>query len=94
MISNEEEWRDKLPPHLDQEISELVKEVKSYKRAYNSAKSKANAQLWTALAVMNKKLNEINNKMEKMEGGFQKAGKAMTFREEKMKKIMEALENL
>lgn len=90
----EEGWRNKLPPHLDQQISELVRETKKHKRAYMDSDSKANAQLWISLAIINKKLNKINEGLERIQEGMEKAGKAMTFREEKMKKIMKALEEL
>lgn len=94
ILGKGEKWRDQLPPHLDQELSNLIKEVRAYERAYNSSDSKANAQIWVALALMNKKLNEINQGIKRVQNGMEEAGRALTFREEKMQKILKALESL
>ena len=57
---SDKNWRNKLDLVVEQNLSELILETKEYDYAVNLAKDKSKAQMWIALAIVNKKLNELS----------------------------------
>jgi len=60
-------WRSKVSPklrkYLNKEVRASLQEVKAIK----TAKKKSNAQLWCAIAHLSKQIDELNNKLLKLE---------------------------
>lgn len=52
-------WRDDLDLIVDKSLNELILETKEFDYAIKKSKNKSKAQLWTALALINMKLNKI-----------------------------------
>jgi hypothetical protein len=57
---SKQNWRNELDLVVEQNLSELILETKEYDYAITSAKDKSKAQMWVALAIVNKKLNELS----------------------------------
>jgi len=57
---SDNDWRKKLDLVVEQNLKELVLETREYNFAIDSAKDKSKAQLWVALAIINKKLNDLS----------------------------------
>jgi hypothetical protein len=53
-------WRNSLDLVVEQNLNELISETKEYDSAVSSAKDKSKAQIWVALAIVNKKLNDLS----------------------------------
>jgi hypothetical protein len=60
-------WRDELDKELRQYVDDLIKKT-TFFSAYQRADKPANAQLWTALGIMAKKLYEQELKIGLLEG--------------------------
>lgn len=58
-------WRHHLPHHVNNEINELVKETHNHRNAYLKTMKTRDAQLWVALAHMNKRLKELEKKLDR-----------------------------
>lgn len=56
----EKEFRKNLDLLIDQNLNELLKEVKEHNHAISNAKDKSKAQIWVALAILNNKINNLN----------------------------------
>jgi hypothetical protein len=84
---NKKSWRKELELDIEESLSELLNETKSYKNAISKADDKGKAQLWVAMAILNSKLNEISlhNQPEK------KVEKKLS--EKDLKKLLKALES-
>ncbi len=66
-------WREKIDPtikmHLEKQIAESVKD----RRAYESAPTPGNAQLWVAIANLSKDMFNLNLKLKSLEGALKQA---------------------
>lgn len=79
-------WRQNLDLVIDQNLNELIQETKEYDTAIQNAKDKSKAQLWVAIAILNKKINELS---------IETKGKPQTkIPKKEMDKILETLETL
>lgn len=61
------EWRKDLDREIGQYVDDMIKKT-SFFPAYRRAEKPANAQLWTALGIMAKKLYEQELKIQLLEG--------------------------
>ncbi len=78
-LFEDDEWRESLDPEIKRKMELLLRRVSSEERSYKSAKHKATAQIWVALADvysrverMDKRLNSIERALrgeEPKEGG-------------------------
>lgn len=57
-------WREKLPPELNQEINELASRTQEHRGAYQSTLKVRDAQQWVALAQLSKRIKELEKKLE------------------------------
>ena len=79
-------WRDKLDLVVEQNLNELINETKEFDYAISSAKDKSKAQMWVALAIINRKLNDLS---------LENTGKnASRIPKDEMSKILKTLETL
>jgi hypothetical protein len=60
-------WRTELDPVLKEHCEELIKEVSKEKYAYKVADKPSRAQLWTALAVLTKKVSDLELRIKQLE---------------------------
>ena len=60
-------WRNKLDPKVREHFEDLVKEVANEREAYKSSKKASKAQLWIALAVLAKKVSDLELKVKRIE---------------------------
>lgn len=58
-------WRESLDPLIEENLREILKESREYDYAISKSSDKGKAQLWTAIAVLNHKLNclKMQNEM-------------------------------
>ncbi len=56
-------WRHALPHEVNHEINHLVKETHKHRDAYKRTLKARDAQLWVAVAHMNKRLKNIENQL-------------------------------
>jgi len=85
------EWRNNLDLVIDKNLSELIKETKTYSSAIEKSEDKSKAQLWVALAILNHKINHlysICNTDDKKKKQSSKISK------EELNKILKTLETL
>lgn len=61
------DWRKHVNPELREYLEKEVRATFAYKKAYDNADNKGNAQLWIALANMAKQLNQLQRKYESVE---------------------------
>ncbi len=61
------EWRKELDKELAQYVDDLIKKT-TFFPAYRKSEKPANAQLWTALGILTKKLYEQELKIQLLEG--------------------------
>jgi len=62
-------WRDNLDATLKEDFEVLLKRVSLEKKAYKSAKDVSKAQLWCALAILSKEIENLKiraNALEKV----------------------------
>lgn len=57
---SDKNWRNNLDLVVEQNLNELISETKEFDYAINLAKDKSKAQMWIALAIINKKLNDLS----------------------------------
>jgi hypothetical protein len=57
-------WRHRLPSHINTEINELVNETHNHRDAYMKTLKARDAQLWVALAHVNKRLKELEKRLD------------------------------
>ena len=62
------DWRKNIDPSLREYLESQIKGTFSYKKAYELADNKGNAQLWVAVAGLSKQLFNIHMKMNYIEG--------------------------
>ena len=60
-------WRSKLDPKIREHFEDLVKEVANEENAYKTSKKASKAQLWVALAVMAKRVSDLEIKFKQLE---------------------------
>tara|TARA_Y100000310_G_scaffold339468_3_gene432187 strand:- start:1514 stop:1750 length:237 start_codon:yes stop_codon:yes gene_type:complete len=65
-------WRDKLDPGIREHFEDLVKDVAREKSAYHDSQK---AQLWVALAVLSKKVSDLELKIKQLEKNKKKKKK-------------------
>ncbi len=76
-------WRHYLNKNLKPYIERLIIESSSYKEIYSLAKDKGKAQLWIALAILYKQINNIEVKLDYLEKTLQDvAGSKIKVKEE------------
>ncbi|HIH15148.1 MAG TPA: hypothetical protein HA360_04570 [Nanoarchaeota archaeon] len=61
------DWRDQLDPVLKEHFNDLLKKVQTQKKAYITAKNISQAQLWSALAVLMKKVSDLELQVKSLE---------------------------
>ncbi|RKX56726.1 MAG: hypothetical protein DRP29_09275 [Thermodesulfobacteriota bacterium] len=69
------EWRDKVDPQVKPFLDALVKEVLMHKEAYSSAENPGGAQIWVALGVLAKQVNDLNARIAVLERAVKEASK-------------------
>ena len=69
------DWRSKLDSDVRQYLDSQIKEAFKHRAAYSQAKNKANAQLWTAVALLAKQNFELVMKVNFLERALQDMGK-------------------
>lgn len=52
-------WREELDLIVEKNLNELILETKEFDYAINQSSNKSKAQIWTALALINMKLNKL-----------------------------------
>lgn len=52
-------WREDLDLVVEKNLNELILETKEFDYAISQSKDKSKAQIWTALALINMKLNKL-----------------------------------
>jgi hypothetical protein len=52
-------WRDKLDPTIKEHFEKLIKTTSNEQDAYLKSKKPSRAQLWTALAILSKKVSDL-----------------------------------
>ncbi len=57
-------WRDNLDPKIKEHFEALIKEVSKEKSLY---KESSKAQLWVAIAILNKKVSDLELKIKSLE---------------------------
>lgn len=55
-------WREELELLVEKNLNELILETKEYNQAILKAKDSSKAQIWTALALLNHKIKQIEQK--------------------------------
>ena len=78
-------WRRELDLDIDESLTQLLNETKLYDNAISGAQDKSKAQMWVAMAILNKKLELAlgnNDKKEKKK-----------LSEKDLKKLLKALES-
>ena len=60
-------WRKNTDLSIKDHLEALIGEVYKHKRSYKGAKNPSAAQLWCALAVMSKKVFDLNLKIRLLE---------------------------
>ena len=60
-------WREGISPEIKGHFERLVSESAKHKETYEKAKDQALAQLWTANAIQEKKLSEMQAKIDLLE---------------------------
>lgn len=55
----DKKWRKNLDLLVDKSLNDLIMETKEFEYAIKESKNKSKAQIWTALALINLKLNKI-----------------------------------
>ncbi|NQZ84560.1 MAG: hypothetical protein HRU03_02480 [Nanoarchaeales archaeon] len=83
---SDKNWRNNLDLVIEQNLNELINETYEYDYAIKKAKDKSKAQMWVALAIINKKLNDLS--LEKVGRSSSKIPK------DEMSKILKTLETL
>ena len=61
------DWRKEIDPMVKDHLEAQIKETARYKKSYEKAKNKANAQLWIAVANLSKQLFNLNLKFNYLE---------------------------
>lgn len=64
-------WRNSVDGTLRPHLEAQIRESSRHKYAYSKAKNKANAQLWVAVANMNKQIFDLNLRMNYLERALQ-----------------------
>ena len=75
-------WRDNLDPSIREHFEDLVKDVSREKGAYHDSQK---AQLWVALAVLSKKISDLELRIKQLEKGKKKKSNS------KLRKSLEKL---
>ncbi|MBT3323810.1 hypothetical protein HN681_00340 [archaeon] len=57
-------WRDNLDPKIKEHFEAFIKEVSKEKSLY---KESSKAQLWIAIAILNKKVSDLELKIKSLE---------------------------
>lgn len=68
---NKNNWRDYLNKELKYYLEKLILESFSHRYALEHASDKGKAQLWVALAILNKKLSDVELKIAYLERTLQ-----------------------
>jgi len=72
------EWRDKLDPQVKPFLDALIKEVLMHKKAYLSAENPGGAQIWAALGVLAKQVNDLSTRIAVLERAIKEANRNTT----------------
>jgi hypothetical protein len=59
-------WRDNLDPKIKEHFEDLIKETAREENAYRSASKPSKAQLWTALAILNKRISDLELELKNL----------------------------
>ncbi|MEM4511200.1 MAG: hypothetical protein QXD25_00070 [Nanopusillaceae archaeon] len=59
-------WKKNLDPIIRDFLNTLLREVEEYKDSYLKAEDPATAQIWTALAIIYRKLSYIESEIHKI----------------------------
>lgn len=62
-----ESWRSDIDPMVKDHLEAQIKETARYKKSYEKAKNKADAQLWIAVANLSRQLFNLNLKLNYLE---------------------------
>lgn len=62
-----ESWRKDIDPMVKDHLEAQIKETARYKKSYEKAKNKADAQLWIAVANLSRQLFNLNLKLNYLE---------------------------
>lgn len=57
------DWKDNLDPILKDFLESLLKEVKKYEDAYKNSDNPARSQIWVALALIYRKLMQLESEL-------------------------------
>ena len=63
-------WKDKLDNAIRDHLNIQLRNSFEQEEAFNSAKNKANAQLWVAIANLSKEIFDLNLKVKYIEKGL------------------------
>lgn len=66
------DWRKHVHPELREHLEMQVRATFPYKKAYDDADNKGNAQLWVAIANIVKQFNQLGKKLEHVEQSLQR----------------------
>ncbi|MBI2084203.1 MAG: hypothetical protein HYT70_01130 [Candidatus Aenigmarchaeota archaeon] len=69
-MANKEDWKNDLGDEDRQILLSLLNSVKKYRYAYENSGDARNAQLWTALIEMQKRLDKTNELLGNLEEPF------------------------
>jgi len=61
------DWRDDVDPLIKEHLEAIISESYRHRTAYKNAKNTANAQLWCAVALLQKQLFDISLKIKFLE---------------------------
>lgn len=61
-------WREDLDPEIKAQLSSIVKKSTEFKESYDKADNIGGAQLWCALAILQKELEDQKLKIKLLEG--------------------------
>jgi hypothetical protein len=68
------DWKQELEPFLQMYINELIKESKKHRKAYLKAQNPYLAQMWVAMAILNKKIKVLEERVKILEHQLNKKG--------------------
>lgn len=63
------EWTEQLPEDLRDEIHEIVEDTNSWDKAFDSSDNAGAAQLWTAIAILKRRNERLENMVKDMRTG-------------------------
>ena len=69
------DWRKHVHPELREHLEREIRGTFAYKKGYDDADNKGNAQLWIAVANLSKMINKLEKKLGEIENSVKEAEK-------------------